>query len=318
MSVNLILPGGGARSVATDSPKHFFKYTTACTAVKILTSGSLRAQSPFGFNDPFDVQWDLYGALRSPDGIREYRALLEDILLGKEPLPESAHPEFRQAIERERKTILCLPEAARPNAIATITHGIGSRSPVSERTVRILNDMRYRMRVLCFSETGTCRLMWAHYADNHCGVVLVFTASGLQQDLPEPVEPVRYVIDPPVAYEPRSIWRKALLGNGLEPSIEEVYRTMVLSKRVEWESEREWRSVWTETHNTHSEYTYTTFSSLTLAGVILGLRMDLGKLQTVRRIISEKYLHTSVSRISVNQGTFELVPVGLSQNSFVS
>jgi hypothetical protein len=50
--------------IVTDHRKHnrdrFFKYMSATTAVKILTSSAVRYSSPVLFNDPFDVQSGLH------------------------------------------------------------------------------------------------------------------------------------------------------------------------------------------------------------------------------------------------------------------
>jgi len=47
-----------------DYPKHnkahFYKYTSACSAVKILESSTFLYRSPLQFNDPFDVQSGLH------------------------------------------------------------------------------------------------------------------------------------------------------------------------------------------------------------------------------------------------------------------
>jgi len=46
--------------VVADRPAHFYKYTSAETAAKILESSTFRYSSPLLFNDPFDVQTGLH------------------------------------------------------------------------------------------------------------------------------------------------------------------------------------------------------------------------------------------------------------------
>ena len=94
-----------------------YKYTSIKTARSVLSTGKLRFQSPLGYNDPLDSQWDVMWPLFTPEAKEYERALIEKAFRDPHSWPNDADPQFKAAMDQERTRINNLPEALRDQAI---------------------------------------------------------------------------------------------------------------------------------------------------------------------------------------------------------
>lgn len=181
--------------------------------------------SPIAFNDPFDCNPVLIHGVDA----RERRAFAKRVL--------KEHDRNPRHIRRQNRKRL--------------TH-FGSR-PNAPELLRIWQDHRERAALLSFSAVSDHPLMWAHYADAHRGVALIFE---------EQVRPrwialaVGYKIERPVL-------------NLTRIRDEDQLQAALLTKSSHWSYEEEFRMV-----TTGEKIGYNEFPEGALKGLILGARIS--------------------------------------------
>jgi len=221
----------------------FFKYTTRSAALAILDSCALRWSSPSTFNDPFDMQFDLYvdinqqrvrqltidslwRAIYSPEGIPVGNPLGQLIRDYKRILPKLSREEFDRRFGEFGEQIgeMCreLP-----------TH-------VTELNTRFQEGLK-AAKVLCLSERHDSVLMWSHYAQLHEGVVLELACVPELDSAWGIAMRVSYSDAMPPAFDDESLIR---LGSGQgHTSPGALLDKFVTAKARDWAYEREWRVV---------------------------------------------------------------------------
>ena len=137
-------------------PERLYKYTPACSAVKILMANKIRFTLSAKFNDPFD-------GLLVPDleTLETRKLYIEELVefvknSGLKPISDSA-----------KKNIINDPEFANKYAREFIEHLVKNQTT----------------GFCCFSQVKDSLPMWAHYADNHAGCCLIFDFSNYTVNL---------------------------------------------------------------------------------------------------------------------------------------
>jgi hypothetical protein len=126
------------------------------------------------------------------------------------------------------------------------------------------------LKLLCFSEMHDNILMWAHYGDNHTGVVLEFSCIEKFDSAWGAAKPVIYRENMPVLADEDNLVR--LLsgeGNISKPAL---FEEAVFVKAIDWQYEREWRLVggWDKAQATE----YVPFRPELMTAVYLGCRIS--------------------------------------------
>lgn len=178
-------------------PEIVYKYATVATNQAILQSSKLRFQSPLKYNDPLDSQWDVGWSVSTVEARAQYCTILERALLRPETWPANADPESKAAMDSERSRIMALPTTERRDEVSKFVHDCSERRGPDRSFVERMLDLRRRLRVLCVCECDRSILMWSHYADEHCGIVLGFDTAALEEHWQRPLEPIKYHIDLP-------------------------------------------------------------------------------------------------------------------------
>lgn len=95
---------------------------------------------------------------------------------------------------------------------------------VKSLLVSAKNEIAKNFGILCFSGNWTNPVQWGHYAENHCGLCLVF-------DIPEwSLKPINYV-------------STRLRSQDIDLSSEEAAFTLMTTKFQHWHYEEEYRSI---------------------------------------------------------------------------
>lgn len=155
----------------THDRSHFYKYTSADTALRVISGHSLRWSSPLKFNDPFDHQIGF------------------SFSFGGEELGEALHDEMEKIVfggktsfrQPTRFSLLAMKLSAakdrllRKTVMADIAGACREVSGNLDGQIRKLHEAVQRhlthSRVLCVTEKHDNVVMWSHYADEHRGVV---------------------------------------------------------------------------------------------------------------------------------------------------
>lgn len=134
-------------------------------------------------------------------------------------------------------------------------------SQVYNALEEIRKGIRANVKIICFAKEYASMLMWAHYADSHCGFALAYEEDVIRnaerftlKDEPvkkaailEPVEYVEEQID--LTREMDDYIRCFKMLNLEEPAparfnlSQEKLHTLVMQKSIDWKYEKEWRLV---------------------------------------------------------------------------
>lgn len=124
-------------------PQYIYKYTTYETAKIILKNNTVRFSKPPLFNDPFDCQLTI-NTDNTNEEIERY-------------VNQLAHDKGLSACQREEY-------------LEILRNSDKRFELTNNRIQKAVNSVK----ISCFSADYDNLLMWAHYADKHCGVVLKF------------------------------------------------------------------------------------------------------------------------------------------------
>ena len=278
-------------------PPVLYKYTTAETARTILKSGTLRYQSPRNYNDPFDSQWDIFW--RVPE--RE-RSLLDHALRDPTTWPKETDPRWRAELERQVARIAAFPESDRDRLLdEMLAEGISSQ------VVQVREDQLRRMRVFCLCAEDRSLLMWSHYAEQHCGVLLGFDTGTLEQAFHRPVEQVQYRAELPDLVDADAYARSSIFGlpTPLLPKVS--LDGWALFKSADWEYEKEWRFAWNAPKGTLGDYGYYPLPGAALAEVVVGCRTKPEDAVEIKRCAVAIQPKVRLGHMSLCRGRFELI-----------
>ncbi|MGF9763829.1 DUF2971 domain-containing protein [Microvirga sp. 0TCS3.31] len=159
-------------------------------------------------------------------------------------------------------------------------------------------------KILCLSEAPDNTLMWAHYADQHQGIVLRFR-SAPDVDSPWPMaRPVNYVTGMPLLID-TDFLADFLSGRAmLRPR--PIMDRIVYTKSADWAYEREWRIFSGAGRNPNAAYEDVRFHPLELDAVILGCRLAdeerVAFIESTRRL----YPHAEILHAVRSERLFQL------------
>jgi hypothetical protein len=257
-----------------DIPKWLFHYTKRETALEyILTTGRIKLSLFADTNDPVEVKtwgFPIRGVSENKtDGIFDLSAIEDEA----------------NRIRTQEWKLLCLT-----------MDGPGYKEPEPG------------MLFTGHFHRGFCRSrMWAHYADRHTGVCLVFDGNKLDQSIKEVLSATSTIFSGPVRYQDH--WDKESLAEigafflsyreiespnvltGLRSHFLRNYEELFLRKSRDWETEFEYRWL---VHNTAPGPEYVPISA-SLRSVIVGV--DFPKVYEPSLIELCKNLNTSAGRM---------------------
>jgi hypothetical protein len=280
----------------------FFKYTTRSTAHAILDSGTLRWSSPNCFNDPFDMQFDLYVDI---DEERITRLTIDSLWTAfYSPEGIKAGNPLGDLIRQYRSIFPKLSRDAFGTAFGELIRGMCRRLPahVSELNLRFQEGMKHA-KVLCLSERRDSVLMWSHYADSHEGVVFELACVPELDSAWGSAMRVTYRDVMPPAFDDESLIR---LGSGQgHSSPRALLDKFVTAKAQDWAYEREWRVVLHLTDPSQRTQDIR-FSPPELAAIYLGCRMSDEHKAEIASKIRTNFPGTKILAAEKMEGEFAL------------
>ncbi len=284
-------------------PEHFYKYASRKTAKAVLENRTLQWSSPAVLNDPFDVQFDMH------------------LDLDKEQIKAIALPKLWSIIYEDapfepgnqlghllKLTKSKYPKMSREDFFNTrgadIDRGfqnLRDNLPAHQAAVR---GVMARTKVLCFSEVPDSILMWAYYAEQQFGVVLVFRALVESDSAWLTAKPIAYSEKIPPFVDEKFL---ADMSAGLvSMSAVDLLERMTLTKALEWGHEREWRVTLAQGHSAEL-YEYFEFNANDLEAVIFGCLTSEADRAEISALIRKSYPHTKLRRAVKAAGEFKLL-----------
>lgn len=268
---------------------------TSETAIKVISSQSLRWSSPLKFNDPFDHQIGFSFPFTGEEIGTALLREMELIVFGgkasfKEPtlfstLAMQLYPEK----DRLPKHEIMKDFAGAVDEIA------GNMGDLVDKLHTSVQKHLTHSRVLCVTETKDNVVMWSHYADEHRGVVLELRCIDEIDNNLLAARKVNYSRKFPSFLSSES-YVKHLTGE--EPlDLPKLSWEIAFTKHVDWSYEKEWR-VHIPLLNQPPGNGYTSFKEdpFVFGKVYLGCRMADSDATRVIAAVKEHLPHAKVLR----------------------
>ncbi len=152
-------------------------------------------------------------------------------------------------------------------------------------------------RVLCLSEINNSAAMWHHYSDKHAGVVIELECVDMYDSPLLLAKPVIYSDDTPVLGNVE-LWVK-LFTRQIEFNYTELFGPLDITKRLEWQYEKEWRIISFE-KNSDQLFSDYSIHPRTFHSIYLGHDITLEDKSTILRLADHKLNHLSIYETHFN------------------
>ncbi len=267
--------------------EYFYKFTAMETAFKILEGGKFRYSSPANFNDPFDLQTELYLEFAIADLPCLVMKAINTLVHGKRLVPINRQISLGKAILLLRKhhengtdsknLLDSLFEKLRPH-LFMIQEEI---EEVRRKYNDYWKDPLKTIKIFCVSEDNKNILLWSHYADNHKGVCFKLKVMPEKDNPICAAKKVNYLPKPPSFLDYDKLIN--LLASGdLQAWSSELYRQYPLAKSDIWNYEREWR-VWAPFEKNRKAYLDIPIVDGEIDSIYFGIKADT---ESVHRLIN--------------------------------
>ena len=209
------------------------------TALRVISSRSMRWSSPLKFNDPFDHQ---IGFSYDFNGEQFGQKLLEEM----EQIVFGGKTEFKQPTLLSNLAMKLgsikdrLPKEKIINAFTTTTNKMADNLDDHLRKINnSIIEVLTHSRVLCVSECHDNVVMWSHYGDKHQGVVLQLQCIDEIDNTLLAARKVEYSLELP-RFPPLESYLQHLTGE--EPmDFAQLSWELAFTKHKDWSYEKEWR-----------------------------------------------------------------------------
>lgn len=290
-------------------PEILYKYLDVDGFLKMTSKGTLKFSHPTSFNDPFEGAHELFPASAvSPDQFRplieaEYSKPIADI-----PLPSLRSR--RDFILNGRRVWWTMSEVERDKWITDVTNTVvRAIEELHLQGITSFRETTRAFRCLCMSESNDNELMWAHYSDQHRGVVVGLDSFKLIDHRLFVANPykVTYSNDKPFVYDFRDLFNVVVSGGTLpRPRTD-----MLLRKSSCWSYEREWRYIHFDPQH-YDPIRFLTTPKGSISSVYLGVRMSEADRKQVLEAVSRLDYPVECFEMCLKMSQYGLqaVPVG--------
>ena len=284
----------------------YYKYMTMSTGKTVLKNRTLRYSNPKLFNDPYDMQFDLQVRIDREKTKKIFREKLLESYRNKNSADKMGSFEFfvvsllQKAPDRIEEVLGEL-ELAIEEAIDVVYRE-------NKKAQQEANEIYRKSKLCCFTTVPDSALMWAHYAEEHQGVVLEFR-NIIKLDSPyATARPVIYSKKLPKLLNEEDFVDLLLFRSNFP---QDFHLKKIYTKSKEWEYENEWRIFTGDGRNPMVESEDIPFHVEELTGVILGCRVSNEKENEIIDILEEHYPLTKLFKSVKNQIEFkyEIIPL---------
>jgi len=225
----------------THDREHFFKYVSASTAEKILSSGDLQWSAPSLFNDPFDYQSKYRFPFTEEEAEQKLIEVQERVVFGgEEPVIVEQTGLLEALLEMRRMRLGAKEREVVHQQIRRFSQDLaGQLDGYMDRINDFIVQHLGHSRVLCVSETNDNVVMWSHYAEQHKGAVIKLNCVDAVDDNLIIARPVVYSKDFP-EYLSADDWVEGLAGLK-DNDVSKLAYDVAHIKHSDWAYEQEWR-----------------------------------------------------------------------------
>jgi len=234
--------------------EYFYKYVTADVAYKILYSLQVKCSSPFLFNDPFDSQIIVH------HDVRDEKDLVERTV---GTICKSWKGYIKDGDDKGAAQIVC-DEMLRDNNFVSERYQAFLR--FYEDINKVMPAIAKTDRIFCVSEINDNLLMWAHYADNHTGVVIKLRCVPEKASALCAAKPIKYSLTMPLI-------NMEDMFDTVENASLKLLEKILLTKSLDWGYEKEWRVV-LKAQNENNDFDYRSLFADELDSIYLGCRIS--------------------------------------------
>lgn len=277
------------------------------TALRVVSTQTMRWSAPTRFNDPFDVprgaQVDFTIEQLRDACDREHLRLIE-----------TGDPTFHPKLRLMQQVLAEQSGATRRSIVQEYLAQQSVLDPPRSDAFDVLEAIwrtqSAQLRILCLSELYDSPSMWDRYASGHTGVVLELACPDETESALLAACPIEYRDTRP-RLPNVDWWAKAIT---LQPSVDlsELWSDYFYVKHTDWQVEREWRVVTYAADNEGGDFSDWPFDPVDLTAIYVGYRAGEAAVAKLRDALCERSPHTRLMRASLNHDTLRvsIVPIG--------
>lgn len=290
----------------THDKEYFYKYVTAGTAKKIISNLRARWSSPILFNDPFDTQLKLRFGFEYDDLARHLTSQLSKLMFSEtEPELDTSTLGYQivGSLRRLRKKI---PRTKWEEASKSVIKAEEKEfRRILEECSKDWYEFLLKFKVFCVAEEFDNLLMWAHYSENHSGVVIRFKCIEKFDTVLCAATPINYQTETPV-YASLDEFVKHLTGEN-RINIEKKTNELIYAKSRHWSYEKEWRCITDREGENNQAYVMLEILPEEIDGLIMGCKIsDKDKEEIINILEVNGLKHVEVVIAKKNEYRFAL------------
>jgi len=270
----------------------FFKYVTADTAKIVLESGARRWSSPFLFNDPFDVQFDLHIEYDEETILGLITEEVWEIYSGRKKIVPAN--EFGRLLQLFSKRV---PGLSREQIFKEQKLHEAIQESI-QRTKELLPELQAHQRLVlkdtklfCVSEVPDNVLMWSHYTRDHTGAVLEFDTDRDKNSPLTRAEQVVYSKMMPRLMTQGDMVRFFSGQNRMDENV--IMHDVIFTKAADWSYEKEWR-VWLPGTDPNKQTLDIDFKREELTAIYFGCRISGDDQIVLLDLATELFPHAAI------------------------
>jgi hypothetical protein len=278
-----------------------YKYLSPDSAIKVLSSSTLRWSAPSLFNDIFDVPEELFSDFKESEFQGELSSQFISAINAADSSSADTPPIVRKLLNMAE--ICGIP----PEIVAKVVTDDIITTPLTVgyyEAVEKLNakwkELRQEHRILCLTRKWDQVSMWDRYADKHTGIVLEFSCDRDSEAPFKLAQRVKYS-DEPLSMSTTAGHVNMVFSANSTENLKEIFKEYTHTKTTEWTTEKEWRIATFRKGGEGGDYSDYEFPKESLRSCTLGLSMDEEQKNEIMTLLSVKYPSAEIW-VSVNAG----------------
>lgn len=275
--------------MTTAKPSYLIKFCDTASAQKILNSESLRWSAPHLFNDPLEFHYQSDCDFTPQQLLAALTESALQVLFNNDQSHQSDSA-LMMALKRWREEERFEKTEDASAVLKKLLLPIAQQQQQQLRQfLEAWQKFSQEVRICSFAEKEDNLECWRHYADNHQGVALRFSAT--DKSLLHRPEAVHYRQQPLALSSLKE--QLAIAYGDIKPPSTEIFFDLLLQKPLAQKREAEWRCFSREDLNNSfdadTSYVNKNFNNAQLEAIYFGLSTPKDQRQRLQQIVQNKY-----------------------------